>query len=371
MDKSELASYNLVGGTPATAFSSGKLENERESPDKENLPVRNIQLVDQQLSPAEKTPLKPRQANVQQENQKPLQKPARLFEASYHEQVQDPPTPSTTSFSSWNTPPHRQTGGTSVEGDEKSKLSLQGIPIFDKPTSMGDEEIRLTHRPSKVVTDEAVDEKIPLSIRPNIHGHQRRVKHVIIRPSRSRAQDTTVRDSPPTVVAVHKKNIVPLVEDDSLLHRRLAQSMLIAETYRCKLGKAEAKIASLFRDLEEARRSVHTLVSRNLTLAAKLKTKNVECDETMVPRASLFKACVYMSPVFVICGGFEHYLLTIVLLWLLLELEAAKVLKQEDETVAKIQPREVRRPTNSTMIATIPEMIELRSVASTPSVLSV
>mmetsp|Transcript_12261 Transcript_12261/g.25310 ORF Transcript_12261/g.25310 Transcript_12261/m.25310 type:complete len:85 (+) Transcript_12261:1-255(+) len=42
----------------------------------------------------------------------------------------------------------------------------------------------------------------------------------------------------------------------------------------------------------------------------------------MVHRGRLIKACLYTAPVFVLCGGLDAFLATILLVWVLIEVES-------------------------------------------------
>ena len=127
------------------------------------------------------------------------------------------------------------------------------------------------------------------------------------------AEVSFVLEPPPIDIAT--------IMDVANLRRALEDAELRAQTYRSKLEKSEDLVASLFRDLEKARRSTHTLVSRNVTLAGDLKSVKLDQEENMIHRNSLIKACMYVMPVFVLCGGLEVFSATIIFVWVLLELE--------------------------------------------------
>jgi hypothetical protein len=102
---------------------------------------------------------------------------------------------------------------------------------------------------------------------------------------------------------------------------KLEDAQLRARAYRCKLEVAEDLIASLFRDVEKARQSLHSLVSRNVKLAGVIKRMRLEQEEHYISRKSLMKICVYISPVYILFGGLQYFLSTIILVWVLLDLE--------------------------------------------------
>jgi hypothetical protein len=114
-----------------------------------------------------------------------------------------------------------------------------------------------------------------------------------------------------------------------------------ARAYRAKLEKAEDLVASLFRDLERAKRSIHSLVSRNVALTSHIKSIKVDQEDNMVHRSSLIKACVCISPIFILCGGLEYFLSTAILVWILIEIEVSLNLddvndEEEEEAEAKL-----------------------------------
>jgi hypothetical protein len=119
--------------------------------------------------------------------------------------------------------------------------------------------------------------------------------------------------------------------DELDLKIKLEDAQLRAQAYRCKLEAAEDLVASLFRDMEMARRSTHTLVSRNVTLAGAIKGMRLDQEEHYISRSSLMKVCVYISPVFILWGGLEYFVSTIILVWVLLELEAAVDPAEDDD----------------------------------------
>ena len=114
-------------------------------------------------------------------------------------------------------------------------------------------------------------------------------------------------------------------------------------------------MASLFRDLERARRTIQSLVTRNVSLSRNIKKLKLDQEDNMIPRGSLVKACVYITPVFVLCGGLEFFVSTILLVWMLVELEASWMegddddddedddenLTSEEEVLRKLQDKEL------------------------------
>jgi len=79
--------------------------------------------------------------------------------------------------------------------------------------------------------------------------------------------------------------------------------------------------AKLVVDLEELREENEKHVLKNRRLEAKLQILKAQQDEHMVHRGRLIKACLYTAPVFVLCGGLDAFLATILLVWVLIEVE--------------------------------------------------
>ena len=139
---------------------------------------------------------------------------------------------------------------------------------------------------------------------------------------------------------------IPLVANDSTMRRRRANE---ADSNRNKhfstsksagegLSKRkngrrrrskdddENKIAmelatKLVTDLEALREENEKQVSRNIRLETKLQILKAQQDEHMIHRGRLIKACLYTAPVFIFCGGLDSFLATILLVWVLIEVE--------------------------------------------------
>jgi hypothetical protein len=142
----------------------------------------------------------------------------------------------------------------------------------------------------------------------------------------------TPRIIPPTEVLAICEPPESFSEVDGLDFKiKLEDAQLRAQAYRCKLEAAEDLIASLFRDMEKARRSVHLLVTRNVKLAGAIRGIRLDQEEHYIGRSSLVKVCMYISPVFMLCGGLEYFVSTIILVWVFLELEAAVYPPAEDD----------------------------------------
>ena len=77
----------------------------------------------------------------------------------------------------------------------------------------------------------------------------------------------------------------------------------------------------LVTDLEALREENEKQVSRNIRLETKLQILKAQQDEHMIHRGRLIKACLYTAPVFIFCGGLDSFLATILLVWVLIEVE--------------------------------------------------
>jgi len=93
------------------------------------------------------------------------------------------------------------------------------------------------------------------------------------------------------------------VDDDD--EKRMAQELAV------RLGK----------DLESKREETEKYASKNRRLESKLQILKAQQDEHMVHRGRLVKACLYTAPVFVLCGGLDAFLATILLVWVLVEVD--------------------------------------------------
>jgi len=99
---------------------------------------------------------------------------------------------------------------------------------------------------------------------------------------------------------------------------------------------AQELAMKLVRDLEEIREENERYVSKNRRLESKLQKIKVQQDENMIHRSRLVKACLYTSPVFILCGGLDAFLSTILLVWVLVEVDSYldlsdEALDREDE----------------------------------------
>ncbi len=137
----------------------------------------------------------------------------------------------------------------------------------------------------------------------------------------------TIRDPPSKEVVEN----IPSGNIAQMLAMRLRDAHERANAYRQKLEASQDLVASLFRDLERARRSIQALAARNISLSRQVKSLKLEKEDRMIHRSSLMKACVYISPVFILCGGLEFFVSTVVMVWILVELDASWYLDAEED----------------------------------------
>ena len=114
--------------------------------------------------------------------------------------------------------------------------------------------------------------------------------------------------------------------EGTCLTDRMEETEARAEFFEMKVEDAEDLIEALFKDLERARLCVHDLVYRNVKLADKLKKKRREDvkdeyqqDEVVLEQYWLLKGSMYVGLFFFITGGYEFFMATIFLIWLILE----------------------------------------------------
>jgi hypothetical protein len=165
--------------------------------------------------------------------------------------------------------------------------------------------------------------------------------------------------TPPSEVVTIRDQAMPYKMEEKDMPLCLKDAELRAQAYRRKLNKSEDLVASLFRDLERARRSIHTLISRNVALTSHIKGIKLDQEDNMVHRSSLIKACVYISPVFILCGGLEAFLSTIILVWVLVEIESGLTLGDDDDDEKDEAKPDQKHSTDKFKDATIPKDIVL------------
>eukprot|EP00536_Pseudo-nitzschia_multiseries_P000579 jgi/Psemu1/1337/gm1.1337_g len=85
----------------------------------------------------------------------------------------------------------------------------------------------------------------------------------------------------------------------------------------------------LVRDIEELRQENERYTSKNRRLESKFQKLKAQQDENMIHRSRLMKACLLTSPVFILCGGLDSFLSTILLVWVLVEVDSYLDLSDE------------------------------------------
>jgi hypothetical protein len=89
-----------------------------------------------------------------------------------------------------------------------------------------------------------------------------------------------------------------------------------------EMRMAQDLAANLVRELEACREENERLVSRNRRLQTNLQDMKLHKDEHMIYRSRLGKACLYSAPVFYFCGGLDIFCVTVLLVWVLVEIES-------------------------------------------------
>jgi hypothetical protein len=137
----------------------------------------------------------------------------------------------------------------------------------------------------------------------------------------SRSHDTP----PPEVVILRDPIPSPLqVENQGIVDRSelLKSAQERAEFLGGKLDASEDLVESLSKDMERARKCIHTLVFKNLSLSTrieKLTRKLRHRDELRVQQYHLLKYSMYIGLVFFLVGNHELYFAAAMFIWLCLE----------------------------------------------------
>eukprot|EP00529_Nitzschia_sp_RCC80_P012263 CAMPEP_0113505652 /NCGR_PEP_ID=MMETSP0014_2-20120614/35444_1 /TAXON_ID=2857 /ORGANISM="Nitzschia sp." /LENGTH=570 /DNA_ID=CAMNT_0000401005 /DNA_START=154 /DNA_END=1866 /DNA_ORIENTATION=- /assembly_acc=CAM_ASM_000159 len=88
------------------------------------------------------------------------------------------------------------------------------------------------------------------------------------------------------------------------------------------LENAQELANRLARDLESLRGDNEKLVQTNRRLLTSLQGVKQYQEDNMILRSRLIKAALYCAPVFYFCGGLDSFLSTVLLVWVLVELES-------------------------------------------------
>mmetsp|Transcript_25845 Transcript_25845/g.60853 ORF Transcript_25845/g.60853 Transcript_25845/m.60853 type:complete len:584 (+) Transcript_25845:270-2021(+) len=92
---------------------------------------------------------------------------------------------------------------------------------------------------------------------------------------------------------------------------------------------AQQLAVKLGQDIEELRQQNERYASKNRRLESKFQKLKAIQDENMIHRGRLVKACLLTSPVFILCGGLDSFLSTILLVWVLVEVDSYLDLSDE------------------------------------------
>jgi hypothetical protein len=88
-----------------------------------------------------------------------------------------------------------------------------------------------------------------------------------------------------------------------------------------EIRMAREMASNLLQELETVRGENERMVSRTRRLQTHLQELKIHQEEHMIQRSRLVKACLYISPIFILCGGLDIFCITILLVWVLVEVE--------------------------------------------------
>lgn len=103
----------------------------------------------------------------------------------------------------------------------------------------------------------------------------------------------------------------------------------VGETDDEEKRTAQELAVKLVGDLEALREENERYASKNRRLETKFQMLKAKQDEHMIHRGRLVKSCLYTMPVFVLCGGLDAFLATILLVWVLVEVDGYLDLNDE------------------------------------------
>ena len=113
---------------------------------------------------------------------------------------------------------------------------------------------------------------------------------------------------------------------DICITDRLEDAEARATFFQEKLEKSDDLVEALFRDMERARLCIHDLVFRNVNLSKKIKEKRREDvkeqyqeGEIILEQYWLLKGAMYTGLFFFFTGGYELFMASVILIWLILE----------------------------------------------------
>ena len=116
-------------------------------------------------------------------------------------------------------------------------------------------------------------------------------------------------------------------EDRMGLTDKLNEAEARATFMQTRLDTSDDLVEGIFKDLERARLCIHDLVYRNAQLTAQLKQKKREDikedyqeNEVVVEQYWMLKGAMYVGLFFFFSGGYEFFMASVFLVWLILEI---------------------------------------------------
>ena len=136
------------------------------------------------------------------------------------------------------------------------------------------------------------------------------------------------REAPiPEEITILRVSIPDKGRDELCLTDKLIDAETRSTFMQNRLEMADDLVEGIFKDLERARLCIHDLVDRNAQLAAKLKQKQREDikeayqeEEGVVEQYWMLKGAMYVGLFFFISGGYEFFMASVFLVWLILEI---------------------------------------------------
>lgn len=115
------------------------------------------------------------------------------------------------------------------------------------------------------------------------------------------------------------------------IEERLQQQQIRAKAFRYKLEQTEDLVASLFRDLERAKHLVYRLANKNRNVTFLLENTQEDMEDNTIRRNKLAHAVMCICPLFMFTGHIQTYLLSVMLVWIFIEVDSIINMDIEDE----------------------------------------
>jgi hypothetical protein len=136
------------------------------------------------------------------------------------------------------------------------------------------------------------------------------------------------RETPiPEEIRIMRVSIPEDNKDNMCLTDKLNDAESRATFMQSRLEMADDLVEGIFKDLERARLCIHDLVYRNAKLSAKMKEKKrddikeeYQENEVVVEQYWLLKGAMYAGLFFFFSGGYEFFMASVFLVWLILEI---------------------------------------------------